>query len=260
MASGTSPHSSGRASSPSLESRYAEVARSVLARASSAELTWLDGDAVRPGGTVAGVVLDDGDRAPAGPATVEIADPAPLAVRDRIRSRVRLHGYAALDEQRTATVRMRIQGVELEHGGQTTWLSAGQLRAARIDPLAQCEAALLAHLAGCHGELVEALAHLLPEESVAAARDVVPLALDRHGFTFRVVTDAGHEDVELPFPAPAASRDEIRCSMHALATAAAAGRRRTSHRRPAGLRGLTDVFRSGPAAARLCSPADGSGA
>jgi hypothetical protein len=234
--------------------RAAEVARSVLARASSAELTWLDTDGPRPGGTVGGVMIDDGDWTPDGAAVVEIADPAPLAVRDRIRARVRLHGYAAPDDERPGLVRMRIQGAELEHGGAVTWLSEGELRAAPADPLALREAALLSHLTTGHPELISVLTQLLPGEPEPG--QVVPVALDRHGFTFRVVTGRDHQDVELPFPAPATSIDEIRCGVQALATTEAAGRRGTSNRRPGGLRGLGDLFRSGPAAARLCSPTD----
>lgn len=217
----------------------AELARSVLARATDAHARWLhDGEPADPGARVAGIVLVRDDALPDERhlVVVEVADPAPVAVRERIRARVRLHGYAAADPERPGVLRLLVHGVELEVGGRVTWIAPEQLRSAPVDPIAHGEGAFLQHLVTAHADLLQHLAQRLPTSHRHTR--VVPLAVDRHGLTLRAEDRAGHRDLRLDFPEPAATADDVRRGLVALA-----------ERPPTGLAAL---FRSGPAAARIC--------
>lgn len=210
--------------------------RDVLTRASSAHVTWLDSPELRAG-RVPGLLLDP---APAcehlAPAVVELADPAPLAVRDRIRARVLIHGHAAFDGE---PLRMRPLSVQLVTAAWTLPIDVTELRGTEPDPFACVEASLLSHLATGHPTELGALRRLLPD-GLRGAR-VTPLALDAGGLTLRAEHDAGHHDVRLEFARPARTGEEIRAALAALVESARTPR-------------MADLFRSGPAAAQICRP------
>lgn len=231
--------------------RTAELARSALARAASARVTWhAETDWPDHAGSI---VLDRPDAATEGdrlPAVVEVADPAPLPVRDRIRTRVLLHGLAAPQPGRPGGIRLKPVGVELVAAGTRTAVTPAELRAARPDPLTHHEATYLSHLAQAHPDVVCALA----ARAFPSARPgrVVPLALDRHGLTLRAETGArtspgqgaGHRDVRLDFGAPVTCPEQVREAMLRLLE------------QPSTKPGLlAALLGAGPAAARICRPA-----
>lgn len=238
--------------------RHASHARSVLARATSAHVTWL-GPGAPPAHDVPSVVLDrpgtpttESRR----PAVVEITDVAPLPTRERVRARVRLHGHAeeaAPTPQTEATgvrpVRIAVRTVELETEERTHLLDPADLRAARPDPFARRQARFLSHLATAHGEVVRALGRLASRSE--PVERVVPLALEREGITFRLEHEAGHDDVLLAFPFPAETPEDVRRAMALLAEHATGCTDAPDEPEQALLPAL---FRSGPAAARICRP------
>jgi hypothetical protein len=125
-------------------------ARSVLARATSAHASWLDPESTeRNGSLVTAIYLDHPGRPTSGhrsPVVLEIADPAPVPVRDRVRAAVRLYGDAARSGEAVHEVRIQPVSVQLETGGTTVTLNPVDLWLAEPDPLALAEAELLGHL------------------------------------------------------------------------------------------------------------------
>ncbi len=224
----------------------AERTRSVLARALSAHVDWLDGRTPLDPGEVSGVILDSSEDGfgPHRPVVVEVADVAPLPVSDRVRARVRLHGHAQPAASRPGAIRLRVTAVTLEEGDLCTPVSPTELRAAKPDVVAANEGAFLCHLAQDHADLVRILIRLIDRETLDGARRVVPLAVDRHGLTMRVEYRRGHRDVLLAFAAPATTYDEVRCSLRDLALRAHG---HCSQR-------IQAMLAAGPAAARLCAP------
>lgn len=205
-------------------------------RASSAHVTWLDSPDLRSG-RIPGLLLDS---APScchlAPAIVELADPAPLAVRMRIRARVRIHGHAAFDGE---PLRMRPLSMQLLVDGRTIPVDLDELRATEPDPFAGVEAQLLSHLATGHPAELAALRRLLPAE-LRSGR-VTPLALDAAALTLRAELGTTWRDVRLEFASPARSGEEIRVALATLVESARAPR-------------MAELFRSGPAAAQICRP------
>lgn len=260
MTRGTSPNSQ-LPSSPAQDrvAHAAERVRSVLTRALSAEVAWLDEDAQETG-TAFGVVLDPpGERAHGDrrAVRVEIADVAPLPMVDRIRARVRLHGLAAPEASRPGVIRLQLLAAELDEAGVRTPVSPDVLRSAAPDPIAAGEGAFLSHLVRDHSDLFRTLTRLVDPETLNGARRAVPLALDRRGLTLRVEYRRGHRDVTLPFAQPAESFDEIRRGLRELAIrahAACVERRRAAEPPRSARRPIRDLLAAGPAAARLCAP------
>lgn len=222
-------------------------ARDVLARASSAHVTWLDQPA-RPSGRIAGVVIDTTLASAKGlaPCTVELADPAPLPVRDRIRARVRVNGTAAFDVHTEGLLRIHPYAVELEVEGRRMPIDAAELAVTPPDPFAEAEGTFLSHLAECHPAALDALRRRLPAELQRAR--VVPVALDRFGIVLRAEHAESHRDVAIDFAAPVGPAGDLRTALQALLLSSPPAPRR----RPRG--GMADLLRSGRAAARICDP------
>lgn len=221
--------------------RAARRVHDVLARSSSAHVTWLD-DPALPDGRVAGVeLLATGSAAcpHTQPVVVEVADPAPLPVRERIRARVRIHGHAAFASDEHTVLQVRPLALELERGDERTTVDLDLLAATTADPFALVEAAMLAHLVTGHPAELGAMRRLLPAHLQTAG--ATPLALDGEGLTLRVETAAGHDDVLLAFTSPAADQAGLLERLQELVR-----RGRAPY--------LSALFRSGAAAARLCSP------
>jgi hypothetical protein len=99
---------------------------------------------------------------------------------------------------------------------------------------------------------VDSLATLLDADVVRSAVRVCPVGLDRRGLVFRVEYEAGHRDVAIAFPIQARTPHEAQLALRALAARSAQTGRRTPVARRFGL--VVELFRAGPAAARLCSP------
>jgi hypothetical protein len=214
----------------------AEHARDILERSASAHVLWLDARG-RCSGRIPGVVIDPYADEAATRAVVEIADAAPLPLRDRIRARLRIHGHADFDEGGDGLLRIHPLAISLEVDGQDIPISANDLATAEPDPFAVVEGQLLSHLASAHPREYAALRRLLPGELAEA--HVVPLAVDSHGLTLRAELRAGHRDVVLAFGRPARTGEDLRRELDLLA-------RRSAD--------ISAVFRAGPAAARICDP------
>lgn len=152
-------------------------------------------------------------------ARVEVVDTAPVSVRERVRGRLVLLGWASavpsaeadgawaaagersvLDEGGTL-LRLEPAAVGLEVDGTWCDLEPEEWAAADPDPLARHEAEVLQHLAsGHHPDELAALVALVPASLRVGARRVVPLRLHRRAVVLRVEGATGHHDVALPLP------------------------------------------------------------
>lgn len=218
----------------------AERARTVLASAVSAEVTWLDpavGGAVESATRVGDryVLQEPGsDTVPGRPVLVEIADAAPLPMPDRIRARLRIGGYAVVDDVAGQVLRICPRGVLLEQSGMWASIPVAEFCAAEPDPLAAHEGSILSHLDSSHARFVESLTALVEPEHLQGVVRVWPVQLDRHGIVLRLQYLRRRRDVRVPFPTPARTADEIRAGLRALEIQA---RRRRAACRPQDRRG-----------------------
>ncbi|PPS85981.1 DUF2470 domain-containing protein [Streptomyces sp. MH60] len=221
----------------------AEQARSVLAAAWSCAVTaeggreeFVGAHSVTDDGRVLLHVPEDSTLlaaavcAPRGEpsAVLEFADVAPVPVRGRIRARLWLAGRLAVEDHHLGFWPTR---VVLRRPSGTVVVDVDEFAAAAPDPLALAEARLLTHLADCHGDAVQRLTRLVDADSLHAAVRVRPLAVDRHGLTLRIERIRDHDDVRLPFHAPADEIAQLTERVHVLlAQAGAASRPRALQR------------------------------
>ncbi|MFF7868057.1 DUF2470 domain-containing protein [Streptomyces qaidamensis] len=157
-------------------------------------------------------------------AVLEFADVAPVPVRNRIRARLWLAGWFAVEGERLAFTPTR---VVLRQPSGSVVVDLDEFAAAVPDPLTTAEARLLTHLADCHADAVERLTRLVDSDSLHGAVRVQPLAVDRHGLTLRIERVRAHGDVRLAFHAPADDVAQLTERMHILlgqATAASCPR------------------------------------
>ncbi|MFD8152425.1 DUF2470 domain-containing protein [Streptomyces sp. NPDC059720] len=212
----------------------AERARSVLAAAWSCSVT---AESTREELVGAHTVTDDGRVlvqvpedsalltaaicAPRGEpsAVLEFADAAPVPVRARIRARLWLAGWFAVEDDRLAFTPTR---VVLRTASGAVVVDLDDFAAAAPDPLTTAEARLLTHLADCHADAVERLTRLVEPGSLHGAVRVQPLSVDRHGLTLRIERVRTHGDVRLAFHAPADGVAQLTERMHVLLGQAAA--------------------------------------
>jgi hypothetical protein len=152
-------------------------------------------------------------------AVLEFADVAPVPVRSRIRARLWLAGWFAVEDGRLA---FRPTRVVLRRPSGSVVVGLDEFTAAAPDPLAAAEAQLLTHLADAHPDAVERLTRLVEPDSLHAAVRVQPLAVDRHGLTLRIERARTHGDVRLPFHAPADDVGQLSERMHVLLAQASA--------------------------------------
>ncbi|MEU9627319.1 DUF2470 domain-containing protein [Streptomyces luteogriseus] len=152
-------------------------------------------------------------------AVLEFADVAPVPVRNRIRSRLWLAGWFAVEGERLAFTPTR---VVLRQPSGSVVVDLDEFAAAGPDPLTMAEARLLTHLADCHADAVERLTRLVDSDSLHGAVRVQPLAVDRHGLTLRIERARTHGDVRLAFHAPADDVAQLTERMHILLGQAAA--------------------------------------
>jgi hypothetical protein len=152
-------------------------------------------------------------------AVLEFADVAPVPVRNRIRARLWLAGWCALEEDHLA---FRPTRVVLRQPSGAVVVDLDDFAAAAPDPLAEAEARLLTHLADCHADAVERLTRLVDRDSLHGAVRVRPLAVDRHGLTLRIERVRAHGDVRLPFHRPADDVAQLTERVHVLLSQAGA--------------------------------------
>ncbi|MGP4089068.1 DUF2470 domain-containing protein [Streptomyces sp. KR55] len=146
-------------------------------------------------------------------AVLEFADVAPVPMRNRIRARLWLAGWFAIEEGQLA---FRATRVVLRQTSGAVVVDLDEFAAASPDPLATAEARLLTHLADAHPDAVERLTRLVEPGSLHGVVRVQPLAVDRHGLTLRIERRRAHGDVRLPFHTPADGVAQLTERMHVL--------------------------------------------
>ncbi|MDO3686690.1 DUF2470 domain-containing protein [Micromonospora sp. C28ISP2-4] len=231
---GVAPVAAGLSALPSTP-RDAVAARCVLSAAYSLRLTLgdttadlLSAHAVLPDGTVVLAVdamsrtggLLVAARGHSGAVRLDVTHLAPVAVRSRVRARLRILGTArrfdpaALDACDPATVMSLLDlppvalwsiapdEVVIDRAADPVAVDLDAYRAARPDPIAVDEAAHLAHLSRCHRDVLDRLGTLVDPAVSADATRIVPVALDAEGIVLRAERPDDHIDIRLPFRAP----------------------------------------------------------
>lgn len=167
-------------------------------------------------------------------ALLELADHAPLPLREPVRSLVWVRGRLALvppgavtptldriasdcpnpallqvetprsvfrgDEPRYTLLRLDVESVVVTDATGAEPVGVAELLAARPDPFCEIEATLLWHLDTAHHDVVARLVSRLP--APLRRGRVRPLGIDRYGLRFRVERTDGDQDVRLPFHKP----------------------------------------------------------
>jgi len=168
-------------------------------------------------------------------AVLELADYAPLPLREPVRSLVwirgRLHpvplptvrvlldriaaedpnpallqvqtpesGPVADGDTRYLLARLDIESVVVTDSTGAEAVDVGALLAARPDPFCAFESCWIRHLDAAHRDVVARLAARLPAR--LRRGDVRPLGVDRYGVRLRVESADGDRDVRLPFRQP----------------------------------------------------------
>ncbi len=158
------------------------------------------------------------------PALVEIADRAPVALREPVRALlwvtgllVTLDGAAARERAlRVAEARPDSRLLDVGHGMSvlrltpaslvladsegTCSLTPAEFASAAPDPFCEYEDHWLRHLESAHHDVVGMLTRLLPE--TLRGGHVRPLGLDRYGLRLRVEAAGADHDVRLAFSQP----------------------------------------------------------
>jgi Protein of unknown function (DUF2470) len=185
------------------------------------------------GGPVAERVVDCG--AAGVQAVLELADYAPLPLREPVRSLVwirgRLHqvspstvsglldliaaehphpallqvrkpgsGPVADGDIQYLLARLEIESVVVTDATGAEAVDAASLLAARPDPFCALESCWIKHLDAAHRDVVARLAARLPAR--LRRGDIRPLGIDRYGMRLRVESAEGDRDVRLPFRNP----------------------------------------------------------
>ncbi|GAC58057.1 hypothetical protein GOHSU_29_00400 [Gordonia hirsuta DSM 44140 = NBRC 16056] len=191
------------------------------------------------------VVPDDASvREPAGqeldgiPAMLELADCAPISLRERVRSLIwlsgRVHSVPAALERELAVeitgdhpdarlldvghghclLRLHVDNAVIASATGAASVDAHTLSGAEPDPFWEYEGQWLSHLEADHRDLVDRLTLLFPDH----LRDgrVRPLGLDRFGITFRVETPTADNDVRLSFDRPCTGVGDLSAALHDL--------------------------------------------
>ncbi|MFC1420509.1 DUF2470 domain-containing protein [Streptacidiphilus cavernicola] len=163
------------------------------------------------------------------PVALEWTDVAPLAVRQRIRARVRIAGMLSsrgrTEPEGMLSLPVDVRHVALATPGADGLVDPAELLRAEPDPLAVVEAALLLHLAEDHQGHVAALLGLIDPQLLYGVTEVSPLALDRYGIVLRLSREwpggrrhahPPHQDVRLSFGEPLPDADQVGRRLHAL--------------------------------------------
>ncbi|MGW4444815.1 DUF2470 domain-containing protein [Streptomyces sp. NPDC004682] len=213
----------------------AERVRSVLARADSLSLTTdatryelISMHTVDGGGTLrlrvpaASPLAAEAVSAPRAvlPCRLHFTDVAPTPVRDRVRSRVALAGRLTPAEVQAEpdilVLRLDLARAALQRDGRAARIGLRELAAARPDPLATAESALLTHLDHDHADMVTELSLLADPHFHDSLLRLRPVALDRHGLVLRFEYARTHRDVRLTFPSPVRDTTELAARLDQL--------------------------------------------
>lgn len=186
-------------------------------------------------------------------AMLELADHAPVALREPVRGLLWITGRLRLpDAERARRLALQVADerphpdlLRLGHGATLLRLDPGsavlsdaegstalapvELAAARPDPFCRYEQHWLAHLEDQHADVLTALARHLPralrEDRTARIR---PLGVDRCGLRLRVETADRDHDVRLAWERPISTADELRVQMALLVGCPSRGADRAS--------------------------------
>lgn len=191
---------------------------------------------VHPDGTVT-VLLPDGHpmvrqaRDAELAAMVEVADRAPVALREPVRGLLWITGWlraltgpAARDEvllvaesrpdsrlldvgHGVTALRLTPVSLVLADGDGTSSLRPADFGSATPDPFCRYEDHWLRHLELAHRDVVGMLNRLLPEH--LRGGHIRPLGVDRFGLRLRVETTSADHDVRLAFSAPVDTPGEL---------------------------------------------------
>lgn len=184
---------------------------------------------VHPDGTVSVVLPDDHPLLAAArtgrlPAMVEVADRAPVELREPVRAllwvtglldvldgpRAREQTLLVADERPDSrlldvghgysVLRLTPASLVLADSEGTSSLAPDEFACAAPDPFCEYEDNWLRHLDSGHRDVVGMLTRLLPE--TLRGGNVRPLGLDRYGLRLRVEAAGGDHDVRLAFSNP----------------------------------------------------------
>lgn len=168
----------------------------------------------------------------------EIADLAPVALREPVRGLLWMTGWLRALSPETARARagwiaqehpaaslldighgatllcLHPASVVLADGEGTHSIAPHTFAAARPDPFSRWEGAWLAHLESDHSDVVDLLTKHLPQR-LRGGR-VRPLGLDRFGLRLRVESETGDHDVRLAFARPAATEQDVAAEFRRL--------------------------------------------
>ena len=171
-------------------------------------------------------------------AMLEIADQAPVPLREPIRGLLWLTGWvAALDGQEArdeilavADARPDHRLLDAGHGASvlrltpasmviadaegTSSIRPEQFASATPDPFCRNEDHWLRHLEVAHSDVVGQLARHLPEELQNGT--VRPLGLDRFGLRLRVEAECDDHDVRIAFSKPVSTATELAAELRRL--------------------------------------------
>ncbi|UQA97389.1 DUF2470 domain-containing protein [Streptomyces halobius] len=174
-------------------------------------------------------------------ALLAFTDVAPIAVRDRVRSRLTLSGWLTVEDAEadseaevdSVDLRLDLARVTLETAAGAVDVGLDELVLAEADPLTAFEARMLTHLADAHPDAVAELTRLVDPRHLHGVVRVWPLALDRYAITLRLEHARSHHDVRLPFPTPLREANQITRQIQTLlALARTCPRRRRPVTRP----------------------------
>jgi hypothetical protein len=189
---------------------------------------------VPAGGAVAAQLTGSG--VPGAQTVLELADYAPLPLREPVRSLVWIsgrlqqvaptevremldliaaeHPHPALlqvktpasgpvadDDTQYLLARLEIESVVVTDASGAEAIDSAALLAARPDPFCAFESCWIRHLDTAHRDVVARLASRLPAR-LRRDGDVRPLGIDRYGMRLRVESADGDRDIRLPFRAP----------------------------------------------------------
>ncbi|MFF5989739.1 DUF2470 domain-containing protein [Prauserella flavalba] len=169
---------------------------------------------------------------------IELADQAPVDLREPIRGLLWITGWLRpLDERAAraravsiagtrpdprlldvghgvAVLRLNPASIVLADSEGTHSLSAQSFSSAKADPFCRYEEQWLRHLETAHADVVGQLARHLPEE----LRDgrIRPLGLDRYGLRLRVESCYGDHDVRLAFSKAIDSQPQLAMELRRL--------------------------------------------
>ncbi|MEZ5212288.1 DUF2470 domain-containing protein [Gordonia sp. (in: high G+C Gram-positive bacteria)] len=172
------------------------------------------------------------------PAMLELADCAPISLRERVRSLIwlsgRVHSVPTELERELAIeiagdhpdsrlldvghghclLRLHLDNAVIATAAGASSVDAAALSGAQPDPFWEYEGQWLSHLDADHQDLVYRLASRFPKHLQRGR--VRPLGLDRFGITFRIETPTDDADVRLPFVRPCAEVGDLSAALHEL--------------------------------------------